>query len=221
VLAAIIIMAVIGLVNFRAVKHAWQASKHDGIAAVVTFIATLAFAPHLDNGIMVGAGLALGLYLYRTMSPRVATLGRYSDGTLRDLKVNPDLPTSKHVVAIRFDGSLYFANVAYFEDAVLEAVSNHPDAKYVLVVGDGINQLDASGEEVIHHLVDRLKGAGITLVFSGLKKQVLDVMRATGLLDAIGQDRVFATEDRAIATIYAQLGKDATDDLFCMVAPAR
>jgi SulP family sulfate permease len=221
VLAAIIIMAVIGLVNFQAVKHAWQASKHDGIAAVVTFIATLAFAPHLDNGIMVGAGLALGLYLYRTMSPRVAILGRYSDGTLRDLKVNPDLPTSKHVVAIRFDGSLYFANVAYFEDAVLEAVANHPDAKYVLVVGDGINQLDASGEEVIHHLVDRLKGAGITLVFSGLKKQVLDVMRATGLLDAIGQDKVFATEGHAIATIYQQLGKDATDDLFCMVPSAR
>ena len=114
VLAAIIIMAVIGLVNFKAVKHAWQASKHDGIAAVVTFLATLAFAPHLDNGIMVGAGLALGLYLYRTMSPRVAILGRYKDGTLRDLKVNPDLPTSKHVVAIRFDGSLYFANVVLF-----------------------------------------------------------------------------------------------------------
>jgi len=221
VLAAIIIMAVIGLVNFHAVKHAWQASKHDGIAALVTFIATLAFAPHLDNGIMVGAGLALGLYLYRTMSPRVAILGRYSDGTLRDLKVNPDLPTSKHVVAIRFDGSLYFANVAYFEDAVLEAVANHPDAQYVLVVGDGINQLDASGEEVIHHLVERLKSAGITLVFSGLKKQVLDVMRATGLLDAIGQANVFATEDRAIASLYEQLGKDATDDLFCMVPAAR
>ncbi len=148
VLAAIIIMAVIGLVNFKAVKHAWQASKHDGIAAVVTFLATLAFAPHLDSGIMVGAGLALGLYLYRTMSPRVAILGRHNDGTLRDLKVNPDLPTSKHLVAIRFDGSLYFANVSYFEDAILEAVSNHPEAKYVLVVGDGINQLDASGEEV-------------------------------------------------------------------------
>jgi len=222
VLAAIIIMAVIGLVNFKAVKHAWQASKHDGIAAIVTFIATLAFAPHLDSGIMVGAGLALGLYLYRTMSPRVAILGRFSDGTLRDLKVNPDLPTSKHLVAIRFDGSLYFANVSYFEDAVLEAVSNHPDAKYVLVVGSGINQLDASGEEVIHHLVDRLKSAGITLVFSGLKKQVLDVMRATGLFDAIGQDKLFATEDLAIAAIYERLGEAAAaDDMFCAVAPAK
>ena len=221
VLAAIIIMAVVGLVNFKAVKHAWQASRHDGIAAGVTFIATLAFAPHLDKGIMVGAGLALGLYLYRTMSPRVAILGRFKDGTLRDIKVNPDLPTSKHVVAIRFDGSLYFANVSYFEDAVLEAVSNHPDAKFVLVVGDAINQLDASGEEVIHHLVDRLKGAGITLVFSGLKKQVLDVMRATGLFDTIGQDKLFATVDLAIAAIYEQLGEAAADDLFCAVAPAK
>ncbi len=220
VLAAIIIMAVVGLVNFKAVKHAWQASRHDGTAAVATFFATLAFAPHLDNGIMVGAGLALGLYLYRTMSPRVAVLGRYKDGTLRDIKVNPDLPTSKNVVAIRFDGSLYFANVPYFEDAMLEAVSRHPDAKYVLVVGDAINELDASGEEVIHHLVERLKGAGITLVFSGLKKQVLDVMRATGLFEAIGQDNIFATVNQAITAIYERLGEEAADDLFCMVAPA-
>jgi SulP family sulfate permease len=220
VLAAIIIMAVIGLVNFKAVKHAWQASRHDGIAAGVTFVSTLAFAPHLDKGIMVGAGLALGLYLYRTMSPRVAILGRYKDGTLRDLKVNPDLPTSKHVVAIRFDGSLYFANVPYFEDAMLEAISKNPEAKYVLVVGDAINELDASGEEVIHHLVERLHAAGITLVFSGLKKQVLDVMRATGLFEAIGQDKLFATVDQAIAAIYEQLGEAAADDLFCAIKPA-
>ena len=221
VLAAIIIMAVVGLVNFKAVKHAWQASRHDGIAAGVTFVATLAFAPHLDKGIMVGAGLALGLYLYRTMSPRVAILGRYKDGTLRDLKVNPDLPTSKHVVAIRFDGSLYFANVPYFEDAMLEAISKNPDAKYVLVVGDAINELDASGEEVIHHLVERMHAAGVTLVFSGLKKQVLDVMRATGLFEAIGQDKLFATVDQAIAAIYEQLGEEAKDDLFCALPAAR
>jgi SulP family sulfate permease len=221
VLAAIIIMAVIGLVNFAAVKHAWQASRHDGIAAIVTFIATLAFAPHLDNGIIVGAGLALGLYLYRTMKPRVAILGRHSDGTLRDIKVYPDLPTSPHLVAVRFDGSLYFANVSYFEDAMLEAVADHADAQYALVVGDGINQLDASGEEVIHHLVDRLKQGGVTLVFSGLKKQVLDVMRATGLYEAIGQQNLFATEEHAIAAIYERLGKEAEGDLFCAVNPQR
>ncbi len=219
VLAAIIIMAVIGLVNFSAVKHAWEANKHDGIASVVTFIATLAFAPHLDNGIMVGAGLALILFLLRTMKPRVAQLGRFKDGTLRDISVNPGIPTSEHVVAMRFDGQLYFANVSYFEDTVLGALADHPDAAYFLVVADGINQLDASGEEVIHHLVDRLREIGVELVFSGLKKQVLDVMRATGLFDAISQRNIFATEDQALAAIYERLGDKAGDDLFCLTKP--
>jgi SulP family sulfate permease len=211
VLAAVIIMAVIGLINFGAIKHAWEANKHDGIAAVVTFVATLAFAPHLDNGIMVGAGLAIGLYLYRTMSPRVAILGRFHDGTLRDAKVN-NLPASEVVTAVRFDGRLYFANVAYFEDAILEAVAANPKAKYLLVVGDGINELDASGEEVVHHIVDRLKSNGVTVMFSGLKKQVIDVMRATGLFDVITQDNVFATADLALAAIYARHGDQAAAD---------
>jgi len=211
VLAAVIIMAVIGLINFGAIKHAWQANRHDGIASVVTFVATLAFAPHLDNGIMVGAGLAIGLYLYRTMSPRVAILGRYQDGTLRDAKVH-SLPASDVVTAVRFDGRLYFANVAYFEDAILEAVAANPRARCLLVVGDGINELDASGEEVIHHLVDRLRGNGVTVVFSGLKKQVLDVMHATGLFDAVTQANIFPTADMALQAIYARAGAAAEAD---------
>ena len=90
------------------------------------------------------------------MKPRVAILGRFRDGTLRDAKIN-NLPASNVVTAVRFDGRLYFANVSYFEDAILEAVANNPEAPYVLVVGDGINDIDASGEEVIHHLVERLQ----------------------------------------------------------------
>jgi SulP family sulfate permease len=201
VLAAVIIMAVIGLINFDAVKHAWHANKHDGIAAIVTFVATLAFAPHLDNGIMVGGGLAVGLYLYRTMSPRVAILGRFHDGTLRDAKVN-NLPASEIVTAVRFDGRLYFANVAYFEDAIIEAVANNPEAPYLLVVGDGINELDASGEEVIRHLVDRLNAIGVVMLFAGFKKQVIDVMQATGLRALIGEKRFFATAEQALVKIY-------------------
>ena len=203
VLAAVIIMAVIGLINFGAVKHAWQANRHDGIASGVTFVATLVAAPHLDKGIMVGAGLAIGLYLYRTMTPRVAILGPYHDGTLRDVKVHK-LPESRVVVAVRFDGRLYFANVSYFEDAILEAVANNPHVAYLLVVGDGINELDASGEEVVHHLVERLRAGGITLLFAGLKKQVIDVMHATHLFEYIGQENLFATADLAIEAAYAR-----------------
>ncbi|WP_303908787.1 SulP family inorganic anion transporter [Thiohalomonas denitrificans] len=219
VLAAVIMMAVFGLVNFRAVVHAWQANKHDGTASVVTFVATLGFAPHLDKGIMVGAVLAILLYLYRTMRPRVAILGRYGDGTLRDLKVHPELPTDPRIIAVRFDGSLYFANVSYFEDAILEAVSCQPSAKFVLVVGDGINQVDASGEEVLHHLVERLKDAGVTLVFSGLKRQVLEVMRHTSLYETIGRDCIYATETMALNAIYEWLKRDDADGTFGPLKP--
>ncbi|MFZ2163245.1 MAG: SulP family inorganic anion transporter [Sideroxyarcus sp.] len=210
VLAAVIMMAVIGLVNFKAIVHAWHTHKHDGVASIVTFIATLAFAPHLDNGIMVGAGLAIILYLYRTMQPRVAILGRHPDGTLRDVKVH-NLPVSEKIIAMRYDGSLYFANVPYFEDTVLEAVANNPTAKHLLIVSDGINQLDASGDEVIHHVIERLRANGIRVVFSGLKKQVLDIMRSSGLLKYIGEENLFVDEEVALKAIYEEVLKVKPD----------
>jgi len=238
VLAAVIMMAVTGLINFKAMKHAWQAHVHDGAASIITFIATLGFAPHLDNGIIIGASLALGLYLYRTMSPRVAVLGRYAaDNTLRDISVHPDLPTDEHIIVIRYDGSLYFANVAYFEDAILGALADRPKTRYVLIVADGINQLDASGEQVLHLLVERLSSNGITLVFSGLKRQVLKVIKKTGLYSTIrqvlkvikktglystiGAQNIFSTDDIALEAIYEWMAEGGAEDenAFCALLP--
>lgn len=211
VLAVIILLAVTGLITPAALKHTWQASRADGIAALVTFLATLGFAPHLDKGIIIGAVLAILLHLYSTMKPRVAILGRMPDGTLRDASVNK-LPASKIVTTVRFDGRLYFANVSYFEDAVLNAVAENPDAPYVLIIGDGINDMDASGEEVVHHLVERLNENGIVVIFAGLKKQVLDVMRATGLYDVIGEKRFFSTAEQALERIYSRAEYAGEDD---------
>jgi len=211
-LAAVVIMAVFGLINFKAVKHIWTANKHDGVAAMVTFVATIGSAPKLDHGILIGAVLAITLYLYRTMQPRVAVLGRFKDGTLRDIEINKDLPTDENIIAVRFDGSLYFANVSYFEDAMLKAVATYPDAKYLLVVGDAINQIDASGEEVLHHLVESLHENGITVVFSGLKRQILQVMLATGLFEVIGEQNIFSNEDYALDEIYKRLELDASGE---------
>lgn len=212
VLAAIIVLVATGLVTPGALKHTWKASRADGVVALVTFVVTLLAAPHLDKGIIVGTTLSIGLYLYRTMAPRVAVLGRFADGSLRDVKVNTKLTTSPHVTAIRFDGSLYFANVAHFEDAVLAAVAARREARYLLVVGDGINYLDSSGEEMLHSLVARLHESGMEVIFSGLKKQTLDVMRATGLFQLIGDNNIFATEEHALAAISARLGESARND---------
>ena len=218
VLAVIILLAVVGLLTPGAFVHIWKASRADGLIAAATFVVTLVAAPHLDKGIMIGALLAIGHYLYRTMAPRVAILGRHEDGTLRDVKVHTHLATSSKVVVIRFDGSLYFANIAHFEDAVLGALADHREALYFLIVGDAINSIDSSGEEMLHNLVAQLHQAGVEIVFSGLKKQILDVMRTTGLFTFVGEHNIFSTEDQALAAIADRLGEEERcNALFCRV----
>lgn len=218
VLAAIIVSAVVNLVNFRSMVHAWKVHRHDGAASLVTFVATLGFAPHLDTGILAGAGLAIVLYLYRTMRPRIVVLGRHPDGTLRDARLH-ELKTSEHIVVVRFDGSLYFANVPYFEDTILQESINSPKAKYIVVVGDGINEIDGSGEEVIRRLVRRLKDGGVTVVFSGLKLQVTRVMQNTGVYALIGAQHFFRTEDAALDAIYQWIHDPTFDAKFCPLNP--
>jgi SulP family sulfate permease len=222
VLAAIIMMAVVGLINFRAMIHAWRAHRHDGVAAFVTFAATLTFAPHLDMGILLGAGLAVLLYLYRTMKPRVAVLGRHPDGTLRDADLY-GLPLSEHLVVVRFDGQLYFANTPYFETAILDVAARFPKTRQILVVADGINQMDASGEETVRHLNARLREGGVTLSFSGLKRQVLEVMERTGLIEEIGQENLFPSEDDALKALAQRIHDPDFDPrscpLLCQLGP--
>lgn len=223
-LAAVIMMAVVGLINVKAVQHAWKAQRQDGIVAVVSFVLTLAFAPHLDKGILIGAGLALMLYLYRTMQPRVAVLARHPDGTLRDAEMF-GLDTCKNITMIRFDGSLYFANTSYFEDKIQERVATKPDLKYVIVLADGINQVDATGEEMLSHLSERLHAAGIEILFAGLKKQVMDVFQRTGFYQSLGAERFFRTEEQALDHVWKKLGNnhevDCPLNIVCPVTPAK
>jgi SulP family sulfate permease len=199
-LAATIMISVVGLIDFPAMRHAWRVSRTDGAAALIAFVATLGFAPQLDTGILIGVGTALVLFLVRTMKPRVAVLGRHPDGTLRDADLH-GLPLSEDVAAVRFDGQLYFGNVSYFEDAILEVAARFPRARYILVAGAGINRIDASGEQIVRQLTHRLRESGITLAFSGLKHQVLRVLRRTGLLAEIGDENIFPSDDAALAAL--------------------
>jgi len=205
VLSVIIILAVTSLLHVNSIKRAWQANRQDGIVAVTSFVLTLLFAPHLDKGVLAGALLALILYLYRTMQPRVAILARHPDGTLRDAD-SFRLQTCDEIAMIRFDGELYFANTAYFEDKIMERVTTKTGLRYVIVVGDGINHVDASSEEMLANLAERLHEANIGLLFAGLKKQVTDVLMRTGLYHQLGENRFFRTEDQALDYAWKQLG---------------
>jgi len=203
-LASVIIMAVIKLIRFAPIKAAWQVQPHDAIVAVVTFVLTLVMAPHLDKGILIGVLLSLGLYTWRSMRPHMAILSRHADDTLRDAEVHI-LQTCDHMSVMRFDGSLYFANSGYFEHKVLERISIKPDLKYIMIDAEGINEIDATGEEMLHELASRLNKQGIELVFARAKKPLIDVFTRTGLTEQLGGKTLFRTRTKALKYMWQNI----------------
>lgn len=200
-LAAIIMMAVASLLNVHGVVHAWKAQWFDGLTAIATFVVTLIVAPHLEWGILTGVVLSLGAYLHRTMHPNVAMLALHPDGSLRDASRHR-LGQCRYIAAIRFDGPLNFASCSFLEDAILTRVSEVPTLREVLIVAHGINEIDASGEEMLEKVLHRLRANGCRVSFSGVKEHVVDALRRTRLWDKIGEENVYPTQLIALRGIY-------------------
>ena len=204
VLAAIVMSAVFGLIDFKSLRHTWRVNKGDGIVGLATLLATLWMAPQIANGVLVGVVLTVLIFLYGVMQPRSEILGRAADGSLAGA-ISHDLPPiSDDYVVLRFDASLVFINSAFFEQAVMKAISQFPDAKTLLVIGNGINSIDATGEEKLRALTGDLKKAGITLALSGLKKPVREALDRAGLDGVIGRENLFPNKEIALTALDAR-----------------
>ncbi len=209
VLAAIILVPVTGVIDIRGMFQAWRASRDDGVAAIVTFCATLLFAPNIQNGAVTGILLSLGFLLYRRTRPRAIKVGLHRDGMLRDAARWKLPEIHPRIAALRWDDSLLFVNCAYFEQAVLELARAHPRARYLLVAAGGINDLDASGAFTLESVRLNLAGSGVLLALSAVKKQVHDVLDRTGLAASIGRENLFATDQQALDALCARLDAEA------------
>ncbi len=213
VLAAIIIFAVIGLLNLRDIKHAFVVKKSDGVIAVITFAATLFFAPHLDKGIMIGTFLSAAVFFYDRMRPVIAELSLGEDGHYRSTR-NFNLVQCKYIVIIRFDGPLFYGNISYLEDEVLKIIRRLPELKVIHFKCNGINAMDTSGEHALTQLVDRLHAAGYKVYFSGMKIVIQEMMERSGLLKKIGSNNFFPTLALAMQVIW-NVGHQQSDEKVC------
>ena len=204
ILAAIVMSAVFSLIDLKSMVHAWNVRPVDGAVGIVTFVTTLIMAPQLADGVLVGVVLTILMFLVGTMSPRSEVMGRMSDGVLAGAATHDLAPISEDYVVLRFDASLVFINAAYFEQAVLKALSQFPQAKALLVLGNSINRIDATGEEKLRALTNDLKAAGVTLMLAGLKKPVREAIDRVGLDAVIGVDNIFISKGIAIHTLDAR-----------------
>jgi SulP family sulfate permease len=210
-------MAVIGLINISGFVHAWQAKWYDGAISVISFVATLVFAPHLDKGIAIGVILSLGVFLYKSMRPTVASLSRAEDDALHAAGLY-GLKECSYVDVVRFDGPLFFANASFLEDQITARMLAKRDLKHIVLAASGINDIDASGEEALSLLVDRLRSAGIDISLSGVNETVLKVLERTHLLEKIGRDHVYPTMERAVCAIHEKTHADSHEE-HCPLTP--
>ena len=209
VLAAIIVMALWSLINLRALGNAWRASRDDALAAALTFGATIAFAPQIQVGIFTGILASLALFVYRRMRPGLTVFEPASEALARELPEAHAEALRGLLAMVRFDASLVFVNVSYFEQALLALESRYPHLRYIVVSAYAINSLDASGTEMLSSLVDGLSKRDITLVLTGVKPQVQAVLERTGLAERIGRDNFYPSDYAAFLALGQQVAAGA------------
>ncbi len=209
VLAVIVMMAVFGLIRIKPLTQAWKVDRVGAVIGIITFFATLIMAPSIANGILLGVVLTVVHFLIKTMQPRADIVSRKPDGTLGGIKAHKLEPISDKFVPVRFDGPLTFTNVAYFEDIILEAQREFPEAKVILIIGSSINEIDASGEEKVRELNKRLDQLGVKLMFSGLKFQVIKLFIRSDLVEELGRDRFYTSKETALKALTEEYHPEA------------
>lgn len=201
VLAAIVVVAVVGLLRPREFLRVWRISRVEGVIAVATFAITIAAAPQLYWGVLAGVLMALSHYLYRNLHPRIIEVGLHPDGTLRDRHLWQLPPLAPRTLALRMDAALDFASAGEFERCVVEYLTEHPDTRQVCLLAQPINHIDVTGAEVFARVQAQLNARGVRLLVSGLKLPAEQVLRAAGALAPSPLLQLWRTDAETLAAL--------------------
>jgi SulP family sulfate permease len=211
VLAAIVLVAVTGLIKPRSFTHLWKLSRVEAVIAGITFGVTVLAAPRLYWGVIAGVLMALSHFLYLRLHPRIIEVGLHGDGSLRDRHLWKLPPLAPHLYALRMDAALDFATAAGFERAVAEHVTAHPDTRHVMLIAHPINWIDATGAEAFGRLRQQLDDQRIELHLVGIKLPVENVLKLAGHLDESPRLHLYRTEAEALRATDA-LASDAASN---------
>lgn len=194
VLAATIIVAVIGLIDIGTLAEAWRYDKADALSLLLTFGGVLLLG--VEEGILLGVALSLAVLVWRSSHPHMAVVGRMP-GTEHFRNIDrQQVDTLPGLIALRIDESLYFANAHMLEEKVEALLRSHPQTRGILLIMSAVNQLDATALGTLTDLEKSLASRNICLQFSEVKGPVLDRLRPTPLGQRM-KDRIFLSTHQA------------------------
>ena len=198
VLAAIILVALGSLLDWRSFGKTWRYSKADFAAQFITFAVTLGV--DLVSGLMAGVVASLMLHIWHSSRPHIATVGNVPGTEHYRNVLRHAVHTQPHVLALRPDESLFFANARFLEDHVANAVAQQPLVRHVVLQCTAVNDIDASGLQSLEVIQQRLHDMGVALHLSEVKGPVMDRLQGTEFLKSL-TGQVFLTHHQAVQAL--------------------
>ena len=201
-LAATIVVAVLTLVDLQAIRRAWNYSKSDFTAMLLTIAITLTIG--VEAGVITGVMVSLLLHLWRTSRPHIAVVGRVP-GTEHFRNIHRhSVETNECILSIRVDESLYFANARFLEDSVYKLIADNECVEQVVLLCSAINEIDGSAVESLEAINQHLAESGVILHLSEVKGPVMDRLKRSHFLDLLS-GQIFLSQHEAILELA---GKD-------------
>jgi len=197
-IAAIIIVAILGLVDYKTPIKLWKYDKRDAIILLITFLVTLGFG--VTEGIMTGVLLSILMVIYNSTKPHIAILGRIPNTYMyRNIERFEDVVVEEDILIIRFDSQLNFTNGSFFEDTIMNKVNEKGDKlKLVIINANSLSNVDSSGILIIKDLLSFLQTKNIKLYFTGMIGPVRDALHKSELMSEIKFENCFLGVQAAV-----------------------
>jgi len=186
VLAAIIIVAVSSLIDFKAIIHVWKESKSDGFSMTMTVLGVLLV--NVEVGIILGVITSIILHVVRTSRPHIAVVGLLPNSQHFRNVDRYKVETCSDIVTIRIDESLYFVNAQYLEEKIPQYIAHFPAAKHLILMCSGVNNIDVSALASLKKIISDLKERGITVHLSEVKGPVMDILQHSRFIENLSGD---------------------------------
>ncbi|EHJ48514.1 sulfate transporter [Solidesulfovibrio carbinoliphilus subsp. oakridgensis] len=204
-MAGVILLVAAGLISVPAIRHIVRTDRGEAGVLAATFLATLFV--ELQFAIYAGVILSLLLYLRRTSHPHFITLAPDPASPHRALVNIRRSPQAEcpQLKILRLDGSIFFGAVNHIAEELHRIVAQSPEQCHILILGSGINFIDAGGCHMLFHEAGAMKLSGREIFFCSLKSEVMELLRRGGCLARIGAGNVFKDKSTAISGIVARL----------------
>ena len=193
VLAAIIMVAVFGLIDFSYPISLYKTRKDEFVLLLLTFIITVSVG--ITSGILSGVLLSLLILLYRISVPHIAVISRIKNSnSFKEVARFPGLIEPQDpILVLRMDAPLFFGNTAVFKTTVLENIQQKgATLQWVVLSMEAMSYIDSSGLHLIKQLIEELHKKDLKLLFSGASAPINDLLHSSGILALLGEEHIFS-----------------------------